>query len=182
MAARRAFAAGLPAELASAIAFFDPALYNAPASIQDNILFGKIDAARPFAQRKIRELINEVIDELGLRQAIANLGLDFEVGIGGSRLSAAQRQKLAIARALLKRPDLMILDRALAALDPRTQPTVLSQVLGACTGGVVCVMNPTEDVSAFDRVIVMENGRIVEQGLVKDLDQTSRVVVADTAA
>ena len=183
LAARRAFAADLPKELVKAIAFFDPAAYNPPASVQDNILFGKIDAGRPFAQRKIGALINEVIEELGLRQAIADLGLDFEVGIGGSRLSATQRQKLAIARALLKRPDLMILDRAMAALDPTTQPVVLNQVLGACTGGVVCVMNPGEDVSAFDRVIIMENGRIVEQGLVKDLDQTSRVVVAaDTAA
>jgi energy-coupling factor transporter ATP-binding protein EcfA2 len=183
LAARRAFAADLPKELAQAIAFFDPTAYNAPASVQDNILFGKIDAARPFAQRKIGALINEVIDELGLRQAIADLGLDFEVGIGGSRLSATQRQKLAIARALLKRPDLLILDRALAALDPTAQPVVLNKVLDAFTGGLVCVMNPSEDVGAFDRVIVMENGRIVEQGLVKDLHQTSRVgEAADTAA
>ncbi len=183
LAARRAFAADLPKDLAQAIAFFDPTAYNAPASVQDNILFGKIDAGRPFAQRKIGALINEVIDELGLRQAIADLGLDFDVGINGSRLSATQRQKLAVARALLKRPDLLILDRALAALDPTAQPVVLNRVLEAFAGGVVSVMNPREDVSAFDRVIVMENGHIVEQGLVKDLHESSRVVVAaDTAA
>ncbi|MFO1153157.1 MAG: ABC transporter transmembrane domain-containing protein [Rhodospirillales bacterium] len=183
LAARRAFAADLPADLAKDIAFFDPTAYNAPASVQDNILFGKIDAGRPFAQRKIGALITEVIEELGLRQAIANLGLDFDVGIGGSRLSATQRQKIAVARALLKRPDLLILDRALAALDPMTQPAVLNKVLGAVPGGVVCVMNSSENSESFDRMIVMENGRIAEQGLVKDLREArGTVVAADTAA
>ncbi|MFO1127708.1 MAG: ABC transporter ATP-binding protein/permease [Rhodospirillales bacterium] len=182
LVARRAFATDLPPDLAKAIAFFNPAIYNAPASVQDNILFGKIDEGRPFAQRKIRGLINEVIDELGLRQGIADLGLEFDVGIGGSRLSATQRQKLAIARALLKRPDLMILDRALAALDPASQPVVLRKVMEAFGGGIVCVMNPGDDVSDFDRVIALENGRIVEQGLRADLHQVKAAVAADTAA
>lgn len=166
LVARRAFAADLPAELAGAIAFFDPATYNAPASIQDNILFGKVAYGRPFAQRRIGALLGEIVTEMGLRQDIADQGLDFQVGIGGGRLSAAQRQKVGVARALLKRPDLLVLDQALESLGASGRSGVLEAVLNeAGDRGVVCVMSPMADTDGFDRRIVIEAGRIVEQQL-----------------
>ncbi|MFO1157094.1 MAG: hypothetical protein U1E43_10125 [Rhodospirillales bacterium] len=94
--ARRAFAEGLPDNLRSSVAFFDAGAYNPAASVQDNILFGKLVYGRQQAQRQIGALIASVLDDLHLRTEIVDLGLDFNVGIGGSRLSVPQRQKLAV--------------------------------------------------------------------------------------
>jgi ABC-type multidrug transport system fused ATPase/permease subunit len=161
--ARKAFMISLPAALRPCIAFFDPAAYNPAASLQDNILFGRVAYGKAQAQRRIGALLAEVIEDLGLRRAIADLGLDYDAGIGGSRLSAVQRQKIGLARGLLKRPDLLILNHSLAALDPVSRDGVLDRVLAvAGDTGVVCVVSPADDRSRFDRTIMMEAGRVVD--------------------
>ena len=94
-----------------------------------------------------------------------DIGLTFEIGIGGGRLSPAQRQKLAIARALLKQPDLMIVDEATAALDPSGRTAMRRNLIAACeNSGVVWVLPDLGDADGFDRVIVMDSGRVLEQG------------------
>jgi ABC-type multidrug transport system fused ATPase/permease subunit len=167
LAARRAFALDLPVELRGAIAFFDPERYNDPSSVQDNILFGKLVYGRAAAQRTIGALIEAVIGGLDLRQPIADLGLGFEVGVGGSRLSTAQRQKLGIARALLKRPDLLVVDQALAALDATSQAAIRTRILTLAAErpmGLVWVMGVDDDTTGFGRVLRMEGGRVINQG------------------
>ena len=163
--ARRAFAEGLPAQLKSAVAFFDPDEYNPAASVQDNILFGKMVYGRQQAQQEVGALLVQVVEELGMRQQIVDLGLDCEVGIGGSRLSPAQRQRLGLARAMLKHPDLLIVDHALAALDAGEQAAIVAKLLTAPIGaGLVWVTTDLSLAQGFDRVIVMENGRVLAQG------------------
>lgn len=166
--ARRAFAAGLPPTYRHAVAFFVADEYNSPASVLDNILFGKLVLDRPRAQERVTGLVGEVVDSLGLRPILIDLGLDFDIGIGGSRLSPAQRQKLAIARALLKRPDLMIIDRATAALDPPSRVAMRQAILGACADrGLLWVLPEIADAAGFDRFIVMDSGRVVDHGKVE---------------
>ena len=60
---------------------------------------------------------------------IIDLGLAFDIGSGAKRLSLAQQQKLALGRALVKRPDLLIVNRALAALDGNAQDATVTRVL-----------------------------------------------------
>jgi ABC-type multidrug transport system fused ATPase/permease subunit len=166
-----------------AVAFFDPEAYNPAASVQDNILFGKLVYGRQQAQREIGALIGRVVEELGLRREIVDLGLDFEAGIGGSRLSAAQRQKLGLARALIKRPDLLIIDHATAALDVAAQAAILTKLLREPIGaGLVWVLGDTEQAEPFDRVILMEDGRIVEQGSAREVIANQRTRPVEAAA
>lgn len=163
--ARAAFSEGLPAGLRGAVAFFDPSVYNPAAPVQDNILFGKLVYGRQQAQREIGALLADVVEELGLRGEIVDLGLEFAVGIGGSRLSAAQRQKLAIGRALVKQPDLIVIDQAAAALDPSGQAALREKLLGRdVPSGLVWVTSDLQQADAFDRVIMMEGGRVVRHG------------------
>jgi ABC-type multidrug transport system fused ATPase/permease subunit len=163
--ARHLFARNLPPELRGSVAFFDAEAYNPAASVQDNILFGKLVYGRQQAQRQVGAMIAEVIDELGLRTEIVDLGLDFGVGVGGSRLTVAQRQKLAIARALLKRPDLLILDNATAALDAVGQAALREALFGRqAAGSLVWVTSDARQAAAFDGVIVLEAGRVLDQG------------------
>ncbi|GEM_PF-34052 len=164
--ARRAFHASLPKELASAVEFFDVEKYNSASSIQDNILFGKLARERAGSAEKVGVLLAEAVDEVGLRQDILELGLDVNVGIGGSRLSALQRQKLAIARGLMKCPDIFILNEALSGLDPDNQSLLLESVLREQEGrSVVYVNGPTASTDHFDQVISIAGGRVVDHGV-----------------
>jgi putative ABC transport system ATP-binding protein len=163
--ARHAFATGLPSELAPAVAFFDADAYNSAASVQDNILFGKLVYGRQQAQREVMALLVQVVEELKLRDDIVDLGLDFEVGIGGSRLSAAQRQKLGLARGMIKHPDLLIIEHATAALDVAGQAAILAKLLREPIGaGLVWVMTDMAHAQGFDRVILMDSGQVLGQG------------------
>ncbi len=170
--ARAVFAEGLPEEHAGAIEFFDRDSYNAAASLQDNILFGKLPYGQAKASSRIGALISQIIDELGLRDTVVAAGFDFQVGIGGTRLSAAQRQKLAIARCVLKRPDVLILSEATAPLDGATQTKITNNLLAEFEGrALIWVLHRPSLASQFDRVLVMRGGRIVEQGNYAELDQ-----------
>jgi len=168
--ARRHFAANLPAELRGAIAFFDPERYNAAASLQDNILFGKIVTGQAGAAPRITALVRELLDELGLRPLVVKIGLDYQVGVGGARLPVPERQKVALVRALLKRPALLVLDQAIAALDPASQMRVLDGILAERKGqGVTWVMHRPDLCERFGLVLVMERGRLAEKGKFDDL-------------
>ena len=163
--ARRLFASGLPQELRSAIEFFDPQRYNGAASLQDNILFGKIASSQAGGSGQIGALMRQILDELQLRPLVLTIGLGYQVGTGGARLSIPDRQKVAIGRALLKRPSVLILDQAAAVLDPSAQNKLVSNVLEARSGCCVFwVLNRVDLANRFSQVLVMDRGHLVEYG------------------
>ena len=170
--AREAFAEGLPEELKGAVAFFDPEKYTRGANLQDNILFGKIGYGQAQAAEKVGALLATVIQELDLRATITEVGLSFEVGIGGARLSTAQRQKLAIARAALKQPDLLLLSEATSTLDAATQGHILDEVFETFgKKGIIWSLHRAALAERFDRILVVQEGRIVEQGSYAELNR-----------
>lgn len=91
-------------------ALFDCSAYNPSLSIEDNLLFGRIRSERYSARQKVDALLRTLIQEEGVQEAILLAGLEFHVGVVGSLLSTAQRQKIAVLRVLLKRPEILILD------------------------------------------------------------------------
>ncbi len=162
--ARRQFAADLPLQMRNAIEFFDPQRYNGAASLQDNILFGKIDTGQAEGSKKTGELMRQILDELNLRPLVLTIGLDYQVGTGGARLSIPDRQKVAIGRALLKRPAVLVLDQAAAVLDHEAQELMLANVLEcrkACS--VYWVLSRDDLADRFDQVLVMAHGKLVER-------------------
>jgi len=163
--ARRHFAAKLPPELRKSVEFFDPARYNIAASLQDNILFGKVVTGQAEAGTRITRLVRELLEDLGLRPLVVQIGLDYQVGVGGARLATADRQKTALVRALLKRPLFVVLDHAAAVLDPASQAKVLEGILAERKGaGVVWALQRPELADRFGSVLVIDHGRLAEQG------------------
>ena len=168
--ARRILAADLPEQLRGSIEFFADDRYNAAATIQDNLLFGKLAFGEADAEKRLIEVVAEVIDALDLRRTVIEAGLAFQVGPGGTRLSVAQRQKVAIARCMLKRPDVLILNEATSALDGPAQVRLIDVLKEEFAGrGLIWVLHRASLVRQFEEALVMEHGRLVEQGTPGDL-------------
>ncbi len=163
--ARHRFREQLPADLAGAVAFFDPERYTAGASLQDNVLFGKVAYGQAQAAERIADLIGEVLEELGLGDRIIEVGLQAQSGVSGARLSLAQRQKLALARAVLKNPEVLIAYDPIGPLDPNEQTAVLDALLEAFAGRtIIWALSRGDWAQRFDHVLVMQRGRVVAQG------------------
>jgi putative ABC transport system ATP-binding protein len=168
--ARRYFAENLPAEMRGGIEFFDAARYNGAATLQDNILFGKLATGQAQASTRIGAMLHEVLEELRLRPQVVSIGLGYQVGVGGARLTSSDRQKVAIARALLKRPAVLILDQAAAVLDGGAQNRIVASILECRRGRCVFWALQRNDLAErFGHTLVMERGRLAEQGRFADL-------------
>ena len=152
------------------IEFFDEASYNPRISIQDNILFGKLAYGQAHAQQKINNLIADVVNSLDLRGDIIEAGLRYEVGVAGGRLSSIQRQKLGLARALLKAPDLLVVNEALSSVDPSSERRLIDNVRKAMgERGILWVLGRVQLAEQFDSVIVMERGKLLDQGSFEEM-------------
>ncbi|MEU4739568.1 ABC transporter ATP-binding protein [Actinosynnema sp. NPDC023658] len=132
--------------------------------IAENVAYGKPDATRAEIEAAVRAV--------GAVPVVASLPSAFhqQVGERGQGLSAGQRQLVALARAELVRPALLLLDEATAALDPATESAVLEasdHLAGARTTFVVAHRLATA--ARADRIVVLAEGRIVEQGTHEEL-------------
>lgn len=140
-------------------------------TLLDNILFGKPRLDEPGAQDRVQESLMRLLVEEDLLEQIIALGLDFRVGTRGDRLSGGQRQKLAIARVLLKKPPILILDEATAALDNASQQRIHKLLDSRWKGNstLISVVHRLDTIGHNDRVAVMKAGRIIEMGTYDEL-------------
>ncbi|MCB9959399.1 MAG: ABC transporter ATP-binding protein/permease [Rhodospirillaceae bacterium] len=169
--ARDVFARDLPPALSASVSLFDAERYTATATIQDNLLFGKVRYGRSNAWDKVQALIISVVEECELREPIMAVGLDDPVGIGGGRLNPQQRQKLSLGRALMKRPEVLILDNATSLLDRSSQEKVHAAVDAAMAGrGLIWAPHRADLARSFDHVIVLKAGRLAGDGKFTDLE------------
>jgi ABC-type multidrug transport system fused ATPase/permease subunit len=109
----------------------------------------------------------EVLERARLSELMASLpeGLDTVVGERGYRLSGGERQRLTIARLLLARPRVVILDEATAHLDSTSEAAVQDALTEALSGRTaVVIAHRLSTVRAADQILVVEEGRIVERG------------------
>jgi ABC-type multidrug transport system fused ATPase/permease subunit len=129
------------------------------ASVADNVRFGRPDL--------LDEDLRLAFAELGLADWAEELpaGLDTVVGERGEALSVGERQLVALARAYVADPDLLVLDEATSAVDPATEIR-LQRTLEAVTRGrtTIAIAHRLSTAQAADEVIVVDQGRIVQRG------------------
>ncbi|WP_424636565.1 ABC transporter ATP-binding protein [Embleya sp. AB8] len=91
-------------------------------------------------------------------------GLDTQVGERGTTLSGGQRQRIALARALVRRPRLLVLDDATSAVDPRVEAAILHGLRDAGPATVVVVAYRKATIALADEVVYLEDGRVLDRG------------------
>jgi ABC-type multidrug transport system fused ATPase/permease subunit len=122
-------------------------------------------------QDTINEQIVQLLIEEGILETVVEIGMQFQVGSKGDRLSGGQRQKLAIARAFLKKPQILIMDEATSALDNKSQ-TRIQTLLDTHWKGratLIAVVHRLDIIKNFDKVGVMKSGKIEEMGSYEEL-------------
>ncbi|MDD5426199.1 MAG: ABC transporter ATP-binding protein [candidate division Zixibacteria bacterium] len=135
----------------------EPVLFSD--TIRRNILFGREDISE--------EVLNWAVEVSQLRDEIATFpkGLDTEIGTRGMSISGGQKQRLALARALVGKPKILILDDCTSALDSRTETALweqLHKVMPEMTA--ILVTHRPDTLEQADMIYVMEDGHIVESG------------------
>jgi ATP-binding cassette subfamily B protein len=152
------------ASLADTIGLVSQETYLLHASIRENLLL-----ARPCASDA---QIEAATRSARIHDLIAGLpdGYDTLVGERGYRFSGGERQRLAIARMLLRNPPVLVLDEATSALDTRTERAV-QEALDALSQGrtTIVIAHRLATIERADQIVVLEQGRIVERGRHADL-------------
>ncbi|MCC2112905.1 MAG: ABC transporter ATP-binding protein, partial [Hyphomicrobiales bacterium] len=143
-------------------AFFDPGTYVEPLSIEENLLFGKIKLDRRGARERVDAFVDTVIREIDLREPIMRRGLDFHAGVAGSRLTGGQKSRIALARALLKQPNILLFDDVITpdAADDRAILTAITKHRPDCT--VLVGVERLDDPGTVDQIVTMKSGRIAQ--------------------
>jgi ABC-type multidrug transport system fused ATPase/permease subunit len=155
----------------TAITFYQMQEFIYSQTILNNIFFGKNKTANPQAQERIDQSIIQLLIEEDLLERIIEIGMTYQVGTKGDRLSGGQRQKLAIARAFLKAPKILILDEATSALDNKSQTRIqnLLETRWKKKSTVISVVHRLDTIKNYDQVAVMKAGKIMEIGNYDDL-------------
>ncbi len=135
----------------------DTVLFNA--SIRDNIAYAKPDAAA--------EEIDRAIETANLKQFIASLpeGDKTLVGERGLKVSGGEKQRIAIARVLLKGSKIIIFDEATSALDSHSEAAILDAISQLAKNHTsVVIAHRLSTIVDADKIILLDQGRVVEQG------------------
>lgn len=162
--ARFQFQKSLPENLTRAIVFFDADKVDPTRSLYENLLFGKAVSARPEIQHQITSALRAVLEDSTLLPLALQLGMRFDAGLGASRLSASQRQRIVIARCLVKQPDILVLNEALVSLEPSRRTAVLDAVRARMSGRTLLMIDATDEyISMMQRTFEISNGRLIER-------------------
>ena len=136
------------------------------AEVSENIAFGLDDASR----KEIEEAARASTIDRDIR--LFPKGYETEVGERGITLSGGQKQRIAISRALLTRPEILIFDDALAAVDTETEEKILRGFIDLRRGKTnILISHRVSTLKFAEKVLVLEEGRIVQQGTHEELIQ-----------
>jgi ATP-binding cassette subfamily B protein len=152
------------ADLARVVGVVSQETYLLHGTVRENLRHAKPDATdAEMSQAARRARIHDVI-------AALPDGYDTVVGARGHRFSGGEKQRLAIARTLLRDPRVLVLDEATSALDNETERAVQAALDEASRGRTtITIAHRLSTVRDADRIVVLDSGRIVEQGTHEEL-------------
>jgi ATP-binding cassette subfamily B protein len=151
-------------DLRREVALVEQTPYLFRASVRENIAYGKPGATL--------DQIRACARDAAIDSFIASLPEAYDTIIGerGSTISAGERQRIALARALLRNPSILIMDEPTSALDPLSETSVANALSGAFAGRTVILITHRMSLAEkADKIVVLDNGRIVQEGTPREL-------------
>jgi len=148
------------------IGYVPQSIYLTDDTIRKNIAFGLMDADID------DDLVNQAVEKANLTEFIKKLpnGLDTIVGEKGIRVSGGQQQRIGIARALYRDPEILILDEATSSLDQSTEQKIMDSVhFLKRKKTLIVVTHRLSTVDKCDKVFFIDKGRITKQGSPKEV-------------
>jgi putative ABC transport system ATP-binding protein len=149
---------------AEGVEFYDPERYCAAAPLRDNLLFGRVSYQVANARMRVAEAIGTVVRELDLLEDIERIGLDYQVGTAGRLLSPQERASVNLVRCLVKRPDILVIDGALAPFDEARSQQLLELLLEFLDQQSLFMVLPNDrQAGAFDVQLRFRDGQIITE-------------------
>ena len=150
----------------------EPILFNR--TIRENIIFGREKYIKEKGE-DIELLVKKVCDEAYVSEYLNNLpnGLDYKVGLKGSKLSGGQKQRIAIARAIVIRPKILILDEATSALDTKSEQIVQKAIdnISKMNITTIIIAHRLSTIKNADIIYAIKDGKVYESGTHEELLQ-----------
>ena len=117
------------------------------------------------------DALARALEKAGLQALIEEKGVDYKCGENGSNLSGGEKQRISIARALIKNAELLFMDEATSALDSETSSNVMHSVLDIEHLSKIVITHKLEEkiLKRFDEIIVLKNGKVYENGSFDEL-------------
>jgi len=139
-------------------------------SLREIILGGQVNAEIRGAYAQVDKCITETLKEQNLINDLIIIGLESPVGEEGRLLSGGQAMKVAIARVLLKKPNILLLDEATAALDEKSQAKIINLIEDEYKDKtVIMISHRLSTIRNYSRVLVFDRGHVVQQGSYDEL-------------
>ncbi|WP_413876874.1 ABC transporter transmembrane domain-containing protein [Tateyamaria sp.] len=131
-------------------------------SVLENVLFGKVSEEAGTRGEELRRVVVQVLADEGVSPLVLELVFDVPIALGGANLPALFAEPLSISRATIKRPDLLILDRAMASYDTDTREALITNLRKLLPDATLVFLNDGfEDEGVFDVHIEVQQGRLV---------------------
>jgi ATP-binding cassette subfamily B protein len=159
-----------PEVLARTVGFVPQAPYLFSGTVASNLRYGKPDATD--------EELWHALEIAQARDFVSQMpnGLDAPIAQGGTNVSGGQRQRLTIARALVRQPGIYLFDDSFSALDYTTDAALRGALVRETAGAmVVIVAQRVSTIREADRIVVLDRGRVVGTGRHEDLMERSEV-------
>ncbi|MFL2796099.1 MAG: ATP-binding cassette domain-containing protein, partial [Paracoccaceae bacterium] len=128
-------------------------------TLEYNITYGSSDVSK--------DMLNDVIEKADLENLVSKLpiGLLTKVGERGLKLSGGEKQRVAIARMLLKKCEINILDEATSSLDPKSEKRIIENLLKKRRSKtLIIISHRLSSISSADNIVVIDNGQLVQEG------------------
>ena len=159
--ARHLFREAIETSGADAVAFYDPARSTAGIPLIDDILFGRVSNSVARSRERVEAVIFEALDAEGLLPLVLTIGLDYQIGSGGRQLSSSQQQRIGLAQAMLRKPNILLLNDAMIVVDEMQARRILTRVVGLRNGkATFAALARPQYANIFGRRISFEDGRL----------------------
>ncbi len=158
---RKAKAESLRSHVGDMFVAVAPDVYVPRLTVMENALYGRVSLSAGSKTDEIEEAVAEVFVEHGLRRRIASIMYDLPTGLGGTNLPTVFQERAAFSRAAIKRPDILIIDKALASHDAESRHRTrmkLRELLPEST--MIFMEDRFQNPDAYDLFVEIKNGRI----------------------